>query len=118
MSAVNKTAARKYRPWADPNIPFALAILASLFTAYGSLYDKYTTGTWLFFLLLIVCLTLIRFMRTGWWNIPRTVVFICAAFLLGIGAMSLFVDMNGLIIDEYHRSPLALCILLIWLYLT
>jgi hypothetical protein len=114
MSTENKPAARKYRPWADPNIPFGLAIILIVSASLFTLEEGWVIEAPVSYIFLGIAFIILRFIRSGWWRILRTIVFVFYAPLF----------IFRLTAEVYPSSAVdpiifpALFILMIWLYLT
>ena len=114
MSAENKAAARKYRIWADPNIPFGLAIAVIIFYAVYTLREGLLYGPESC-IYLAASFIILRYARLGWWKLLRGLVF-CLIFL-GFGVRLAGLEIYPSSAMDPYVFP-ALFILSLWLYLT
>jgi hypothetical protein len=121
MSAEGKTTAGKYRPWADPNLPFLGALFLCLYAAYYASVNlpvgKSRSLYIILALIVIAALLVLRYVRIGWWqNNLRHLSYILLA-LASVYVVLFNTSADGL------QSPIIyfgiiFFLLISWLYLT
>jgi hypothetical protein len=114
MNAEKKTVARKYRPWADPNIPFGLAIAVIIYSDIYALREGLIYGPE-GSLFGAFCFFILRYSKKGWWRLLRAIAF-CILFL-GFGLCLTGLEVYPSSAADSYVIP-ALFALSLWLYLT